>query len=307
MSSLQTYSILVVDDDPFVAGTIAMQLRNTCPHGTNISIAHRLTDAMAMLSKERFQAVIVDYELPDGHGTDLIRSLLRTPGKPVAIFLVSGMDPDQIDVAGLLKEHPSVTFIEKPFRFKEVMKKVLEAIQPPTTPEQSFYGLKLFELIQAFALTRKSMTLRVLMPNGRMGMAAIRDGELIHAALDGVEGKDALRNMARERKGHIRLEEGCYTAKTTIFEPTQKTLIDIYRDLDEQNLASGIIPPEPRNAVTPRPRRVDTPSSPGTRPSANGPESTSSANRQLEYLKPLQPDTEIDGLFNQMFKKPDSE
>lgn len=227
-------SILVIDDDPFLASTMALHLKRKFPPGTLIKTANTLMEARSLLAEMRFHAVISDHELPDGRGMDLIRSLLLQRSHPMVLFLISGVDPDTTDIAKLLREHREVTFIEKPFRFEEVAKRIRDAVLPETGRESSFYGLRLFDLIQAYSLSRLSMTIRVLLPDGKMGVVAVRDGDLIHAAAGGVEGQEALLYMARLKAGEIRVEEGCFTSKQSITRPTQQILIDTFRILDEE-------------------------------------------------------------------------
>ena len=207
--------------------------RRSFPKGSVIRKAHSIKEAKELLQQEDFRAAVIDHELPDGLGGDLIRSLARQKGGTMALFLVSGANPDEIKVTDLLRDHPNVTFIEKPFRYDIVSKKILESVIPPDSREQSFHGLRLFDLIQAYALARQSMTIRMLMPDGKMGTLAVRDGDLIHAAVEGLEGQDALMRMAQNSRGEIRVEEGCFTSKKTIHMSTQQVLIDTIRQLDE--------------------------------------------------------------------------
>lgn len=238
MSSTQRIlpRVLVVDDDPYLARTLASSIKNALPPGSIVNMAHSLDEASKLISQEKFHAIVTDHELPDGKGSDFLRRICGSPKyRGVACFLVSGMDPDEIEVARLLKENPQITFFEKPFKFSTVAEKVRDMILPQTDPESSFYGLRLFELIQAYSLSRRSMTIRMLMPDHKMGVVALNNGDLIHAALGGIEGQDALLQMARNRVGEIRVEDGCATAKRTIHKPTQQTLIDTFRILDESN------------------------------------------------------------------------
>lgn len=227
-------NILVVDDDPFLATTLASCLKRAFPQETGILVAHTVREAMEYFQQKiPLRAAIVDYDLPDGRGTDFLRTLALRRGRPMALFLISGVDTDQIDLAGLLKEHPQVTFVEKPFRYQDLVHQVRNILFPAAQTVPSFYGLKLFELIQAFYLARKSVTIRILFPDGKMGAVFIREGELVHASMDHDEGMEALAQMAGDRVGELRVEEGCFTAKQTIELATQQALIEAYRRVDE--------------------------------------------------------------------------
>jgi len=100
--------------------------------------------------------------------------------------------------------------------------------------------------------------LRVLTAEGTMGMVALDKGEIVHAVMEGVEGMEAVKKLARKRQGKIRLDRGCTTAKRTIQDPTQQVLIEAYRLLDEeggQKEDAGAS--EDQTAGKPAPRRTE--------------------------------------------------
>jgi len=227
--------ILIVESDPFLATTLASALRRVLPAGSTIRTCHTLSEAAEWIEQEVFHAVVVDNELPDGAGRGLIRFLAGQSNQPLGLFLISGENPDVIQVGQLLLDHPEVRFIEKPFRYAEVARQVRDVVHPPHASDQTFYGLRLFDLVQAFSMARTSVTLRVILPEGKLGTVALRNGTLLHAAMDGAEGLDALARMATNTCGEIRVDGGCAIAKQTIELPTQQALIEVYRILDEQN------------------------------------------------------------------------
>jgi len=81
-------NILVVDDDPVVSNLIAHRLKRD---GFAIIFASDVPEAFRILKASRVDAVILDLELPSGHGLDVIqriKSFTRTG--EVRIFVVSG-------------------------------------------------------------------------------------------------------------------------------------------------------------------------------------------------------------------------
>lgn len=240
---LPRISILVVDDDPFLATTLASALKRAFPSETSICVAHSLREAMGFVQQDiPFRVAIVDHELPDGKGADFLKTLVLRRGRPIALFLVSGADPDQIEIASLLRELPQITFVEKPFRYQELVAKIRDTILPEASTDQHFYGLKLFELIQAYSLSRRSMTIRVLGKDEKMGVVFLREGEMIHATMDRTEGLEALTKLARSRHGKLRIEEGCFTAKHSIELPTMQALLEVFRRIDENAAGKGQVP-----------------------------------------------------------------
>jgi len=235
---MKALSLLVVDDDPFLAMTMASSLKREFPPTTQIRTAHSVREALDWLAKETFHAVIADHELPDGKGIDLMKSLLlHSVSKPHALFLISGADPNEIEVGKFLQAHPEVTFIEKPFRFGDVAKRIRKVLLPEEAKGSDFFGFRLFDLIQAYSLARLSMTLRVIFSDGKMGVVLLREGRMIHAAYGQIEGEEALlfiAEAAEENPGSIRVEQGCMTAKESIQKPTQQVMLDTIRRMDER-------------------------------------------------------------------------
>lgn len=225
--------LLVADDDPFLSTTLVLALQRALPSHTVIRMAHSLSEASSLVGTEAFNAVLVEHNLPDGNGGEFLRTLCLLGGHRIALFLTSAKDPNLTDVPALLREFPQITFIEKPFLFDAVARQVLQAVEPDSKCGPGHYGLELFDLIQAYSLARKSATLRILLPDGGMGMVAIREGDLVHAALGSAVGQEALLRIARHRKGRIRIDETCSTALRTFTIPTGHVLIDTSRLLDE--------------------------------------------------------------------------
>lgn len=232
--------ILVVEDDSSTAFTIFYSLQNGLPSASTIRLAYNLEDAREWIEREKFNGIVVDFSLPDGNGMELIESILESPGDDHPfIFLTSGLDPDRFEVANILFRHPEITFIEKPFRFEALADLIMDRLLPETLAEQNYYGLLLFDLIQAYSIARRSATVRILTADGKMGVIALDQGEMIHAFMEGAEGIDALKKMARNKQGRIRLDRGCPTAKRTIHDSTQHVLIETYRQLDEEQSPDG--------------------------------------------------------------------
>lgn len=79
--------VLHVEDDPDVIHVVAMAL-----HGVATTIpATSVTAAVALLRSERFDAVVLDVELPDGSGLELLETLRRQP-EPVPVVIFSAQD-----------------------------------------------------------------------------------------------------------------------------------------------------------------------------------------------------------------------
>jgi CheY-like chemotaxis protein len=85
-------TILVVDDDDYVHGTLSAALRQLKP---NLIHARTAADGLALATEHRPAIAIVDLGLPDASGYELTRRLRATPGlEALRIVILTGYEPD---------------------------------------------------------------------------------------------------------------------------------------------------------------------------------------------------------------------
>ena len=93
-------------------------------------------------------------------------------------------------------------------------------------------GLSLTDLLQIKAMGR--FTGRIVVEHGgRSGYLFFRDGDLIHAQLDSLEGKEAFGRILAWGGGTFRAESKVTTTQQTIHENVQYLLLDALRQQDE--------------------------------------------------------------------------
>ncbi len=240
MTSIHTrLRVLVVTDNPYVGGTLTSAIRKYLPDASVVRLTPTLSEATDWLRQERYQAVVVAQDLADGKGFALLKSLLMLPRKPVGLFLIGDARAGDTDLVRFLRENPEVTFIQKPFRYAAVGMKVRSALLPSQSTEQTYYGLRLSELIQAFSIARRNATIQIILPDNVYSAIYIQNGDLVHATCGDAEGAEAMARIIRSKKGDIRVDKGCATAKRTITHSTQRVLLDIYREIDEGDRGRG--------------------------------------------------------------------
>lgn len=80
-----TYAILLVDDHPDTLEAFALVLKK---RGHRVSTAETFAEAVDVATRERFDILITDAQLPDGWGWDLMDRVKRL-GSPVTGIVVS--------------------------------------------------------------------------------------------------------------------------------------------------------------------------------------------------------------------------
>lgn len=110
-------NILIVDDEPAIADTLAYALR-----AEGFAVDHCLLghEALSRLQSEHYDLVVLDIGLPDLNGFDVCRTLRRDSNIPV-LFLTARSD--EIDrIVGL--ELGGDDYVAKPFSPREVTSRI---------------------------------------------------------------------------------------------------------------------------------------------------------------------------------------
>lgn len=85
--------VLLVDDHPMIGAALEMLLRDT--DYELLGRARSVAEANTKLAKLKPDLVLLDVNLPDGSGLDVLRKLSRARSKPQVILLTAGMDDSQ--------------------------------------------------------------------------------------------------------------------------------------------------------------------------------------------------------------------
>jgi two-component system, OmpR family, catabolic regulation response regulator CreB len=127
--------ILLLEDDPAIADTVAFALRRE-----GFTVEHRAWLAEA---RERLQAapapdlLILDIGLPDGHGLDLCREVRAGPLRHLPVIVLSARSEEMDRVLGL--ELGADDYLAKPFSPRELVARVRALLRRAVpTPSSGF-------------------------------------------------------------------------------------------------------------------------------------------------------------------------
>jgi len=98
-------------------------------------------------------------------------------------------------------------------------------------------GLGLPDLLQLNAQSRFSGCFRIR-NQGSLGLIFFRDGEVVHAEMDGRTGEEAFRAVLAWPAGRFSVEPNVVTARRTIHKSCEHLLLDAHRQLDERRARS---------------------------------------------------------------------
>ena len=117
--------ILLLEDDPGTATEITLELTTS---GYTVTHCVRIADALAAATTDLMDLLIVDRQLPDGEGLDMITQL-RAEGRRIPALVLSALGSLDDRVRGLRAGGDD--YLAKPFALVELMARVEALLRRP--------------------------------------------------------------------------------------------------------------------------------------------------------------------------------
>ncbi len=115
--------ILVVDDDIRICLFFSQIIEQM---GHAFSLAHNLKDALAASGSGCFDLVLLDLELPDGNGIQILPQIIKTSSEPEVIIITGTGDARGAEIAF---KYGAWDYVQKPFLLDEVSLPITRALQ----------------------------------------------------------------------------------------------------------------------------------------------------------------------------------
>jgi DNA-binding response OmpR family regulator len=139
-ASASPHPVLLVEDDPMIAKTLAMSLRY---QGFELTVATTLKQAHELLASQRFRLLLLDVGLPDGSGVDLCRRIRETD-REVPILMLTARTEEATAVASI--EGGADDYVRKPYGLQELTARMRRLIE--RTPSQPARAVVSFGRVQ---------------------------------------------------------------------------------------------------------------------------------------------------------------
>jgi DNA-binding response OmpR family regulator len=160
--------ILVVEDEEHIAQGLVFNLEQ---EGYQVTHAETGSAAMQIFDNERFDLVVLDLMLPDGHGIDLCKKMRETsPQLPILILTALGEEHSR--VKGL--QAGADDYLGKPFNLEEFLLRISGMLrrstwyQPDLSKNESYqFGRNSVDLKNLQAVTANGV-IRLTELEGRM-------------------------------------------------------------------------------------------------------------------------------------------
>jgi CheY-like chemotaxis protein len=122
---------LVVDDDPAIRKLTVLALSSV---GFACETADSGAHAIEQIARMKFDLVITDLALPDGHGQSLAAELLALPDPPVIVVLTGDAEPQLVQN---LLERGVDEIVIKPPHFRGMATKLKSLVDHRRNPGQA--------------------------------------------------------------------------------------------------------------------------------------------------------------------------
>lgn len=216
--------ILVVESDPLLREILAsgLQIHNRRYRTTAVAAP---AESYAALAAAEHDLVLVGLDLP--LSPDLVRflGLLRGALPHVPVLLMTEESPGALSVA--------VSYdaaVRRPPDMDELLAQTDRLLR--RSRQSVVRGISLSSLLQVIQMERKTCTLEVSGGGGH-GQLGLRDGELIHAEVGRITGKEALFMILGWSLPVLTIEDRC-DSPTTLEGGVQKLLLEYYVREDHQ-------------------------------------------------------------------------
>jgi DNA-binding response OmpR family regulator len=122
--------VLVVDDDQVLAKLVADWLK---AEKFTVEVVHNGADAKALIQDFHYDAIILDWEMPDVTGLEILEQYRRGGGTALVLML-TGRDQIEDKESGLMKGADD--YLTKPFHIKELIARLHAMLRRPRTVYQ---------------------------------------------------------------------------------------------------------------------------------------------------------------------------
>ncbi len=155
-----------------------------------------LAKADALIDELKPSLLVIDCDPPPLHSVQFF-DRLRSRLPNVRVLIVAAESAEELKDRQTLQ--PALEFIKKPFELRKFGAVIDSLLAPAPSGSGTAHSLKLLDMILLYAITAAPIVLRVEAAGGRSGEIHFTEGRIIHAAVVGKVGVDAIETMLNWR------------------------------------------------------------------------------------------------------------
>ena len=229
MATKATNRVLVVDDEETLTWSMTKTLAKD-KGKYELVIANTGSEALNVLERDPIDVVVTDIKMPDIDGLELL-SIIRKQYPSTKVIIMTAYGSPEIHKEATRRG--SFFYVEKPFEISDIRTLILKALEEK---RGGFVGqvvdLQLVDIIQMGCLGRFTMSLSVA-KGTEEGLIYFKNGEIAHAEIGDLEGKEALFTMLGWHEGRFNSQMGISPPKETITDRWEHLLLEGTKRLDD--------------------------------------------------------------------------
>ncbi len=225
---MRDYSILIADPDPDFIRDFSGTLIGNGFQATGTSSG---SNALEIYKKAAADLVLADLAIFELDGLRLLEALRSFDPNARVILTTDSADKDMIARGFRLG---ALDILEKPLESEFLISKIRELLaREDRALEGNLQMMSLASIIQINCEERNQAQL-ILNHMGQGGTIFFKDGEMIHAEYDGLQGEDAVYGLLSWDRGTFKLKIGVDPRQRTINKTWSGVLLEGMRRIDEK-------------------------------------------------------------------------
>lgn len=222
--------ILLVDDEKFFLEGLKEGLSDFKEFFFT-DICFSVDEAIRLVKKHHYDLIISDIRMPKKSGLDLFVYLKKQKYQG-GFFAMTAYGTEEI--LAKIKKLGGLDIILKPFNFSWFKDKIMDFFVEEEGVSGVVDAIDLTSLLQMINLEKKSLSVKISIKD-KQGYLYFKNGEVIHAEFDRIEGEEAAFHLIRTRKGRFSVEKGKKDVKQTIDTPFMVLLMNVMKKADEED------------------------------------------------------------------------
>jgi DNA-binding response OmpR family regulator len=193
-------NILIVDDESTILNFLKDGL-SMYQDRLNVFTAAGVEEALGIVDTQRIDLITTDIRMPGADGFELIgHSRKKNPDTRFIVMTAYSCE----EYFQKSKNFGVIDYIRKPFEFEEFVERVFQALEA----SRGFWaarldGFQIADALQLVHMVRRSQTIRVRTEFGEEGLIHLKDGEVVHAVIEELEGEEAFYEIVALEGGEI--------------------------------------------------------------------------------------------------------
>lgn len=222
-------SVLFVDDDQEMLQALREGLEKY-QETFSVVLAEDGIDAVDKLKSHQISLVVTDLKMPKMDGFSLLAHVMeKYPDIPVII--ITGYSTSEMK--RLAQEGGAVGYISKPFLIEDLAKQIMRTLRKESDGG-TLHGISSGMFLQLMEMEERTCTIRLVdRASNKAGVLFFRDGSLLDARVDDLQGIDAAYRVFGWDEVTLSIQNECLQKDNKINSDLQPIILEAMRLKDE--------------------------------------------------------------------------